>query len=167
MTTTSDDLRLRIAPATRKDVPLLLALIRELAEFERLTHVVRVTEAVLEESLFGDRPAAEAVLGYCNDEPVAYAVFFTNFSTFLGRPGLYLEDLYVRPSARRSGIGKAMLRYVAQVCVERGYGRIEWVVLDWNEPAIRFYQSLGAAPVPEWRVFSLGGDALTDLTKAE
>jgi GNAT superfamily N-acetyltransferase len=103
------------------------------------------------------------VLGYVNDEPVAYAVFFPNFSTFLGRPGLYLEDLYVRPSARRSGIGKAMLRHVANVAVSRGYGRMEWVVLDWNEPAIKFYQSLGAAPVPEWRVFSLFGDALAAL----
>ena len=163
MTTSLDDTRLRIAPAARKDVPLLVTLIRELAEYERLSHVVSMTEKMLEEALFSSRSAAEAVIGYWDDEPAAYAVFFTNFSTFLGRPGLYLEDLFVRPVLRHNGIGRTMLRHVAQVCVQRGYPRMEWVVLDWNEPAINFYKSLGAAALTEWRVFHLAGDALANL----
>ena len=163
MTTSLDASRLRIAPATRKDVPVLVTLIRELAEYERLSHAVNLTEKILEEALFSSRSAAEAVIGYWDDEPAAYAVFFTNFSTFLGRPGLYLEDLFVRPAVRQNGIGRAMLRHVAQLCVQRGYPRMEWVVLDWNEPAINFYKSLGAAALTEWRVFHLTGDALANL----
>jgi GNAT superfamily N-acetyltransferase len=141
-------------------------MIHELAEFERLTHFLGVTERMIEEALFGPRPVAEAAIGHWEEKPAAYAVFFTNFSTFLGRPGLYLEDLFVRPAMRRYGIGRAMLRHLAQICVERGYIRIEWVVLNWNEPAIKFYKSLGAAPITEWQSFHLRGDALAELAQS-
>jgi len=167
MQTTSTDTRLRIAGAARGDVPLLITMIRELAEYERLTHFLCVTEKMIEEALFGPRPVAEAVIGYWEEEPAAYAVFFTNFSTFLGRTGLYLEDLFVRPAMRRHGIGRAMLRHLAQLCVQRGHIRIEWVVLNWNEPAINFYKSLGASPITEWLTFHVRGDALAALGQEE
>lgn len=165
MTLRADKKSLRIAPATKEDVPLVVTFIRELAEYERLTDCVCVTEAMVDEALFGSRSVAEAALGYWEGEPVAFAVYFTNFSTFLGRPGLYLEDLFVRPTARRQGIGRAMLRYLAGLCVQRGYGRMEWAVLNWNQPAIEFYQSLGAVPMNEWTVFRLTGPSLAALAK--
>ena len=149
-----------IVPATESDVPLILSLIRELADYEKLLREVTATEETLRESLFGARPAAEALLGYEGDTPVGYAIFFHNFSTFLGQRGLYLEDLYVRPPARGRGYGLAFLRYLAQLAIERNCGRMEWSVLDWNEPAIGFYKSLGAAPMNEWTVFRLTGEAL-------
>jgi GNAT superfamily N-acetyltransferase len=155
----------RIIAATENDVPLILSLIRELADYEKLLREVTATEETLRESLFGARPAAEALLGYEGDTPVGYAIFFHNFSTFLGQRGLYLEDLYVRPPARGRGYGLAFLRYLAQLAIERNCARLEWSVLDWNEPAIGFYKSLGAAPMNEWTVFRLMGDALHTLAQ--
>lgn len=152
--------QLSIRQAGPSDVPIVLGFIRDLAEYERLSHEVVATEEDLHEHLFGEHRTAEAVLGYLGDEAVAFALFFHNFSTFLGRPGIYLEDLFVRPSARGLGIGRAMLRYVAQLACERKCGRVEWSVLDWNEPAIGFYRSLGAIPKDEWTIYRLTGDAL-------
>ena len=157
---------IRIQPATPADVPLVLALIRELAEYERLTQEVVASESLLHEALFGERPAAEAVLAVAGDQPVGFALWFQTFSTFLARRGLYLEDLYVRPAWRGQGIGRALLGHLARVAVARGCGRIEWSVLDWNEPAIRFYRSLGARPMDEWTVFRITGDALASLGRA-
>ncbi len=154
---------LRIAAARREDAALIVSFIRQLAEYERLSDSVRVTEAMVEAALFGPRPAAEALLAYWDGQPVGFAVFFTNYSTFLGKPGLYLEDLFVVPEARWRGIGKALLRYLAKLCGERGYARLEWAVLDWNEPAIEFYKRLGAVPMSDWTVFRLTGDALAEL----
>jgi GNAT superfamily N-acetyltransferase len=155
--------RLRIAAARRDDVGLILAFIKELAEYERLTHEVETTEAMIVEALFSARPVAEAVLAYWDCEPVGFAVYFTNFSTFSGRAGMYLEDLFVRPAARRNGIGRALLRHLASVCIERGYTRFQWSVLDWNQPAVEFYKSLGAVSMDDWTVFRLAGDPLADL----
>ena len=157
----------RIIAATENDVPLLLSLIRELADYEKLLREVSATEETLRESLFSARPAAEALLGYEGDAPVGYAIFFHNFSTFLGQRGLYLEDLYVRPAARGRGYGLAFLKHLAQLAVERNCGRMEWSVLDWNEPAIGFYKSLRAAPMNEWTVFRLTEDALENLARAK
>ncbi len=134
-----------------------------MAEYERLSHEVVATEEVLRESLFGERRVAEALLGYVGGEPAAFALFFHNFSTFLGRPGLYLEDLYVRPEHRGAGVGKALLRRLARLAKERGCGRLEWWVLDWNEPAIRFYKNLGAEPMDDWTVYRLTGEKLDEL----
>jgi GNAT superfamily N-acetyltransferase len=158
---------LLIRPATPEDVPVLLSLIRELAEYERLLHEVVATEEGLRESLFGPRPFAEAVLASRGAEPLGFALFFHNYSTFLGRPGLYLEDLYVRPEARRLGIGRRLLSHVAHIAEERGCGRLEWSVLDWNEPSIRFYRSLGAVPMNDWTVFRVAGDALERLADSK
>jgi GNAT superfamily N-acetyltransferase len=154
---------IRIRTATDGDVPVLLSLIRELAEYERLLHQVVATEEGLRESLFGPRPCAEAVLACRGEVPLGFALFFHTYSTFLGRPGLYLEDLYVRPEARRLGIGRRLLTHLAGVAKERGCGRLEWSVLDWNEPAIRFYRSLGAVPMDEWTVFRVTGESLERL----
>lgn len=154
---------LEIRPATEADVPLILHFIKELAEYERLSHEVSATEETLKESLFGERRTAEVVLGYVGDDPASFALFFHNFSTFLGKPGIYLEDLYVRPEFRRAGIGRAMLVYLANLAKERGCGRLEWWVLDWNEPAIRFYKTLGAAPMDDWTVYRVTGKALEEL----
>ncbi|MEX1096627.1 MAG: GNAT family N-acetyltransferase [Planctomycetales bacterium] len=145
------------------DVPVVLALIRELAEYERLPHEVAATEESLRETLFGARPSAEALLAEADGEVAGFAVFFHNYSTFVGRPGLYLEDLYVRPQFRRRGIGRAFFRALARLAVERGGGRLEWSVLDWNEPAIAFYRSLGATPMSDWTVQRLAGTALEAL----
>ncbi|MBB6093314.1 GNAT superfamily N-acetyltransferase [Povalibacter uvarum] len=153
----------QIRRATVADVPTILSLIRELADFERLSHECVATEALLEESLFGPRPGAEVVIGQLGSEVVGFALFFPNFSTFLGRPGLYLEDLFVRPKYRGQGYGEHLLRHLASICVERDYGRLEWSVLDWNQRAIDFYKSLGAQPMDEWTVFRVTGDALTKL----
>ncbi len=145
------------------DLPAIVGLIRELAEFEQLLHLVVVTPESLQPHLFGARPAAEAVVAEAGGQVVAFALFFTNFSTFLGRPGLYLEDLYVQPPHRGSGLGKALLQHLAALAVERGCGRFEWSVLDWNENAIRFYETMGAVVMPEWRICRVAGDALAGL----
>ena len=154
---------IRIVPATESDVPLILDFIRKLAEYEKLAHQVTATEELLRETLFGARPVAEVVLAYYARMPVGFAVYFHNFSTFVGRPGIYLEDLFVEPSHRGKGIGKALLIYLAKLAVERGCGRFEWAVLDWNTPSINFYRSLGAAPLDDWTIFRLTGDALRDV----
>ena len=157
---------LDITPATAADIPVILKMIRALAEYERLAHLCIATEADLERQLFGEPRRAEVLLGRENGEPVCFALFFHNFSTFLARPGLYLEDLFVRPEARRRGYGRAMLVRLAQIAVERGCGRFEWSVLDWNAPAIAFYESLGATVMPEWRITRVTGPALSALARS-
>mgnify|MGYP006155398633 CR=1 FL=1 len=154
---------LSIRPATPADLPLIAALIRELADYEKLAHEVRFDEAVLAAKLFGARPYAEVVIGELSGIPQGFALFFHNFSTFEGRPGIYLEDLFVRPAARGSGLGKALLSHLAALAVERDCARLEWSVLDWNTPAIDFYKALGAMPMDEWTVMRVDGDALTEL----
>jgi GNAT superfamily N-acetyltransferase len=154
---------LEIRSATEDDVPLILSLIKQLAEYELLSHEVVATERLLKVSLFGERPVAEVMLGYVGDDPAGFALFFHDFSTFLGRPGIYLEDLYVRPRYRSMRFGKALLTHVAKLAKERGCGRLEWSVLDWNEPAIDFYKSLGASPVSGWTVYRVTGQALDEL----
>jgi GNAT superfamily N-acetyltransferase len=156
---------LRIRPAAEADVPLVLRFIRELAEYERLLHEVVATEDRLRDTLFGARPAAEVVIAEEGDEPVGFALFFHNYSTFLAQPGIYLEDLYVRPEARGRGAGRALLAHLAWLAKERGCGRLEWWVLDWNEAAIRFYRSLGAQPMDDWTVFRLAGPELARLAE--
>lgn len=155
--------RASIRPATVVDVPLILSLIRELAVYEKLEHVVSATEEDIQTALFGDHAGVEAIIGLLDDEPVGFALFFPNFSTFLGKPGLYLEDLFVRPAARGSGLGRMMLEYLAQLAVERGWGRMEWAVLDWNEPALGFYRKLGAEPLTDWTLFRVTGEQLKKL----
>lgn len=157
---------LRIDPATVHDVPLILSMIKALAEYERLAPEVVATEASLRESLFGARPAAEAVIARSGREPVGFAVWFQNYSTFLGRAGLYLEDLFVLPRWRGRGIGRALLAHLARVATSRNCGRLEWSVLDWNETAVHFYRSIGAQPMDEWTVYRLTGDALARLAKS-
>ncbi len=152
-----------IRPAQPYDVPDILAMIRELAEYEREPNAVVATEAMLHEALFGDSPAVFGLIAEDEGVTVGFALWFLNFSTWLGRHGIYLEDLYVRPEHRGSGHGKALLAELASICVERGYGRFEWWVLDWNTPAIDFYRSIGAEPMDEWTVQRVTGDALTDL----
>ena len=152
-----------IREATIDDVPLILTFIKELAEYERLPHEVVATEESLREALFGERRAAEVFIGEHGGEPAGFALFFHNFSTFVGRPGLYLEDLYVRPARRGQGFGRALLAHLARLAKRRGCGRLEWAVLDWNEPAIRFYRSLGAVAMDEWTVYRVAGDALDKL----
>jgi GNAT superfamily N-acetyltransferase len=152
-----------IVPAGPRDLPLVHAFIRELAEYERLLHEVRATEEALGQTLFGPNPAAEIVIAYDGDEPAGFALFFQSYSTFLARPGLYLEDLFVRPAARKKGIGRKLLEHLAALAVARGYGRLEWRVLDWNDTAIRFYRSLGAEPLDDWTVFRVAGEALRRL----
>jgi len=155
----------QIRPATLDDVPTILSLIRDLAEYERAPNEVVATEEGLREVLFGTRPAAEVVLALEGKMPVGFAVFFHNFSTWLGRPGLYLEDLFVRPDARGKGYGRALLVYLARIARERGCGRMEWAVLDWNEPAVQFYRKLGAAPNEEWTVFRLTSEGIAKLAQ--
>ncbi|MCX8005289.1 MAG: GNAT family N-acetyltransferase [Burkholderiaceae bacterium] len=150
----------RIQPARPQDVPHVFALIRALAEYERLSHLVSGDERQLREELFGAAPVIECVLGWEDERPVAFALYFHNFSTFLTRRGLYLEDLFVVPAARRRGYGTALMRYLAQLAVARGCGRFEWAVLDWNAPAIGFYRALGAEVLPDWRICRLSGTAL-------
>ena len=154
---------LEIRSATEDDVPLILSLIKELAEYERLSHEVVATEELLRDALFGERRVAEVVLGYLGDYPAGFTLFFHSFSTFLGKPGIYLEDLYVRPEFRGAGIGRALLIYIAKLARERGCGRLEWSVLDWNEPAIGFYKRVGASPVSGWTVYRVAGEALEEL----
>ena len=154
-----------IRPAAPQDVPLILALVHELAEYERDAASVTATEAMIDEALFGARPAAEAVIAQRDGEPVGFALFFQNFSTWTGRPSLYLEDLYVRPEARGHGVGKALLRHLAGIAIERGYPRFEWSVLDWNQPAIDFYRAMGAVAMDQWTVQRVSGDALARLAE--
>jgi GNAT superfamily N-acetyltransferase len=154
---------LRIRAAVEADVPLILRFIRELADYERLLHEVVATEERLRDTLFGARPAAEVVVAEEDGEALGFALFFHNYSTFLAQPGIYLEDLYVRPESRGKGAGRALLAHLARLARERGCGRLEWWVLDWNESAIRFYRSLGAQGMDEWTVFRLTGDDLNRL----
>lgn len=146
--------------AEPRDVPAIVGLIRELAEFEKLTHLLQVTPESLAPHLFGPKPVVEAMVAEAGGEVIAFALYFTNFSTFLSKPGLYLEDLYVRPAYRQLGIGKALLQRLGALAVERGYGRFEWSVLDWNENAIRFYEKMGATVLPDWRICRVTGPAL-------
>jgi GNAT superfamily N-acetyltransferase len=153
-----------IQPATPADVPMILTLIRELAEFERLLHEVTATENQVHDQLFGrTRPSAEVVMARIGGDVAGFALYFHNFSTFLAKPGVYLEDLYVRPQFRGQGCGEALLRHLARTALERGCGRLEWSVLDWNQRAIDFYKSLGAAPMNEWTTYRVTGDALRAL----
>lgn len=150
--------------AEKTDVPLILSFIQELAEFEKLSHEVVATADQLEKTLFGDRSNAEVLLGYYEGKPVAFALFFHNYSTFLAKPGLYLEDLYVKPAYRSMGFGKQMLQKLAVIAKERDCGRFEWWVLNWNQKAIQFYESIGAKPMDEWTVFRVDGESLDKLS---
>jgi GNAT superfamily N-acetyltransferase len=149
-----------IRRAQEHEVPVVLEFVRELAEYEHLEHEVVATEERMRTALFGPRPYCEVVFACLEGEPVGFALFFHNFSTFLGLPGIYLEDLFVRPSARGRGVGQRLLAWLARETVDRGCGRLDWAVLDWNEPAIRFYNSLGATPMEAWKIFRLTGAAL-------
>jgi GNAT superfamily N-acetyltransferase len=157
------EMTLSIRPANPEDLPLIAQLIRDLAEYERLADEVRFDETVLGTKLFGPRPYAEVVIGELDGEAQGFALFFHNFSTFEGKPGIYLEDLFVRPEARGSGLGKALLAHLAALALERDCARLEWSVLDWNEPAIGFYQKLGARLMDEWTVMRLDGAGLERL----
>jgi GNAT superfamily N-acetyltransferase len=157
---------LEIVPATPADVPLILQLIRDLAAYEKLSHEVVATEELLHRALFGLGPRVETVIARIDGEAAGFALFFHNFSTFLARPGIYLEDLFVRPAHRGRGIGKALLVHLAKLACERGCGRLEWAVLDWNKPAIDFYESLGARAVRQWVLNRVSGDALEKLARA-
>jgi GNAT superfamily N-acetyltransferase len=152
-----------IRAATEKDVAVILALIKDLAEYEHLSHEVEATEEGIRQSLFGERPVAEALIGEHQGIPISFALFFYNFSTFLGKPGIYLEDLYVKPEYRSNGFGRRMLAHIARLAKERNCGRFEWSVLDWNEPAIRTYDRLNARPMKEWILYRLTGKALNQL----
>lgn len=149
--------------ATIDDVPLILRCIRGLAGYERLAHECVATEDLLRSSLFGESPAAQVVLAMNGDEPAGFALWFRSYSTFLARPGIYLEDLFVFPEHRGRGIGRRLLQHLAQLAVSRGYGRLEWAVLDWNEDAIRFYESLGAVPMSDWTTYRVTDEALVTL----
>jgi GNAT superfamily N-acetyltransferase len=156
---------LNIRPAVPNDVPTLFDLIRALAEYEKLSHAVTGNAEILHEHLFGDRPYIEAILAEWEGQTAGFALFFSNYSTFLTRPGIYLEDLFVLPQYRRRGIGKALLRSVARLAVERDAGRLEWSVLDWNDPAISFYKDMGAAILHEWQICRVMGEALPQLAR--
>ncbi len=157
----------QIKHATRAEVPLILQLIRELADYERAPDDAVATEAQLDKVLFGENPPAEVILAREGAEPVGFAVYFFNFSTWLGQPGLYLEDLFVRPAHRGKGYGRLLLARLAQIARERDCGRMEWAVLDWNEPAIQFYKKLGAAPMDDWTVFRLTSDGIGALAESK
>jgi GNAT superfamily N-acetyltransferase len=154
---------LRICEATEAETPVILEMIQGLAEYEKLSHVCCATEAQLRRTLFGERPAAEVLLARSDGQWIGFALFFPNYSTFLAAPGIYLEDLYVKPEARGKGAGLALLRALAKLAVQRGCGRMEWAVLDWNEPSIGFYKKLGAVPLDEWTTMRLTGEALLRL----
>lgn len=162
----SDSSELTITIATERDVPQILHFIKALAEYERLADSVVATEEGLRATLFGPRPYAECVIARWKEEPSGFALFFHNYSTFLGRPGVYLEDLFVNPEFRGKGVGRALLQYLAKVAVDRNCGRLEWSVLDWNTPAVGFYKSLGAEPLEDWSIFRLKGEALSRLAGA-
>jgi len=153
----------RLAHATIDDVPVIRSLIAALADYEQLASQVRATEADLRAALFGPTPAAEVILAYAGDEPAGFALYFQSFSTFVGRPGLYLEDLFVKPEWRKQGLGRMLLARLAHIAVERGYGRMEWSVLNWNEMALRVYRAAGARPLSDWTVYRLSGAELRDL----
>ena len=157
--------RIEIRAATPDDVPLIFALIGELAAYEKLSHEVVATEQQIRATLFGDRAVAEVLIASLDGTPVGFALFFPNYSTFLGRPGLYLEDLYVTPDARGSGAGKALLRRLAQIALEKSCGRFEWSVLDWNEPSIRVYEAIGAEPQKEWVRYRMAGEKLAAFAR--
>jgi GNAT superfamily N-acetyltransferase len=161
--TAPPELAIRFARAD--DVPAILAFIRELAEYERLAHEVVADEAQLRATLFGARPAAEVLIAELAGAPVGFALFFSSYSTFLGKPGLYLEDLFVRPAARSRGVGGALMAACARIALDRDYGRFEWSVLDWNEPALRFYSALGATPMTDWTIQRLVGAPLAALAR--
>lgn len=163
----TNKLPIQIRSATEEDVSLILSFIRELAEYEKLLDEFVASEEGLRAALFGEERVIEVLLGYVDDKPAGFALFFTNFSTFLGRPGIYLEDLYVREEFRGAGLGKAFITKLARITQERGYGRLEWSVLNWNERAIGFYQSLGAVPMDEWTVYRVTGDALLRVAVEE
>lgn len=156
-----------IVPAQRAHVPAIHAMVRELAQYEKLEHLMRGTAGELESELFGERPVIEAVTVLVDETPAAFALYFHNYSTFLARKGLYLEDIYVKPAYRRRGIGRALLIHLARIAVARGCGRFEWSVLDWNESAIRFYQGLGATVMPDWRIVRVTGEALDALASSK
>lgn len=158
--------QITIRAAVPADAPLVLAFIRELAVYERLEHHVVVTAADIERALFGERPDAEVVFACLDGVPLGFALFFHNFSTFLGKPGIYLEDLFVRPQARGLGLGRRLLAWLAHTTLERGGARLDWAVLDWNEPSIGFYRSLGAVPLDEWTTFRMTGAALEALARS-
>lgn len=160
---TSGGRRVTVRRATEADVPTIAAMIRALADYEKLAHLVTGTEQDLQRSLFGPAPAAEVLIAAADEVPVGFALFFHTFSTFLARRGLWLEDLFVVPEARGRGVGKALLKAVAAIAVERGCGRFEWAVLDWNTPAIRFYEGLGATLMQDWRIARVTGEALARL----
>ncbi len=152
-----------IRPATEADAPVILSFVRQLAEYEKLAHEVAATESLIRDTLFGNRRTAEAAIGYFETAPVGFVLFFHNYSTFLGQPGLYIEDLFVIEAYRRRGFGSALLLYVARLAQERRCGRLEWSVLDWNEPAIQFYKKLGAVPMSDWTVYRITGESLRRL----
>jgi len=154
---------MEIAPATERDAPIILDMIKGLAEYEKLADAVRATEAAIRSSLFGAQPAAEVIIARVGGDPAGFALFFHNYSTFLAQRGLYLEDLFVKPAYRGRGVGRALLERLAAIAVDRGCGRFEWSVLDWNEPAIGFYKKLGAVAMDEWTIFRVTGDALRQL----
>jgi len=149
--------------AEKKDVPLILNLIRGLADYEKLSHEISATEELLQETLFGERKIAEVIIADYKNEIAGFALFFHNFSTFVGKPGIYLEDLFIKPNLRGKGIGKLLLTYLGKLALERNCGRVEWSVLDWNAPAIQFYKNLGAKPMDEWTVFRVSGEGIKNL----
>lgn len=151
--------------AEKNDLPVIYRFIKEMAAYEKLSHELIATEESLENALFGKDQVIEVVLGYYNETPVSFAVFFKNFSTYLGKPGLYLEDLFVIPQMRGKGFGKTLITFLAKLADERGYGRFEWIVLDWNKPAINFYKSIGANPMKEWIINRVTGDKLKSLSQ--
>ena len=156
---------IEIRPANETDIRVILGFIRSLADYEKLTNLVVATEELLHEHLLGPHPAAEVLIAWLENKPVGFALFFGSFSTFLAKPGIYLEDLFVLPEARGKGVGKALLTTVAKIAVQRNCGRLEWAVLDWNHPAIGFYQKLGAVSMNEWTTMRMTGDALNALGK--
>ncbi|MBE9192152.1 GNAT family N-acetyltransferase [Gloeocapsopsis crepidinum LEGE 06123] len=158
---------LTLRPATPDDVSVLFHLIQALAEYEKLTHAVTGSAEALEEHLFSAQPYVEAIIAEVQGKAAGFALFFHNYSTFLTQPGIYLEDLFVLPEYRRKGIGKALIKYLAQLAVERGCGRLEWSVLDWNEPAIAFYNRMGASILPDWRICRVSGDAIASIANTE
>src|SRR5437867_88410 len=160
------DKTFEIRSAAMTDIPIILQLIRDLAAYERAPNEVTATEDQLADVLFGAKPTAEVVLAFEDKTPVGFAVFFHNFSTWLGRPGLYLEDLFVKPEVRGKGYGRALLVYLAKIARDRGCGRMEWAVLDWNEPAIEFYKKIGAQPLDEWKIFRLTRDGIAKLAES-
>jgi GNAT superfamily N-acetyltransferase len=161
--TATDTPGFQIRSATESDVPVIFSFVKKLASYERLSHEVVATEELIRETLFGLRRTAEIAIGYLEAQPVGFVLFFHNYSTFLGKPGLYIEDLFVDEDYRRRGYGRALLLHVARLAKERGCGRLEWSVLNWNQPAIDFYKKLGASPMSEWTVFRITGESLNEL----